>query len=183
MCCWRRWWWPSACMRLVFVRSVVQLGGCTHASVICIWQLVCVVFIRQLRLCLGLKLVEHIHEQPAFQTASHSCADAHAWRPTMTMELVDNAAGTALHNYSHRHSCFACCMQMPTGTGKTITLLSLITSYQLAHPEVRRAQGWRPRQFTTSSSNKHLGALWPRRHFGKAARIVSNGGGKGRVSR
>lgn len=26
---------------------------------------------------------------------------------------------------------------MPTGTGKTITLLSLITSYQLAHPEVR----------------------------------------------
>ncbi len=28
------------------------------------------------------------------------------------------------------------CAQMPTGTGKTITLLSLITSYQLAHPEV-----------------------------------------------
>lgn len=27
-------------------------------------------------------------------------------------------------------------MQMPTGTGKTITLLSLITSYQLAHPDV-----------------------------------------------
>ncbi len=27
-------------------------------------------------------------------------------------------------------------MQMPTGTGKTITLLSLVTSYQLAHPEV-----------------------------------------------
>lgn len=26
--------------------------------------------------------------------------------------------------------------QMPTGTGKTITLLSLITSYQLAHPEI-----------------------------------------------
>ena len=25
---------------------------------------------------------------------------------------------------------------MPSGTGKTITLLSLITSYQLAHPEV-----------------------------------------------
>lgn len=25
---------------------------------------------------------------------------------------------------------------MPTGTGKTITLLSLITSYQLAHPDV-----------------------------------------------
>ena len=24
---------------------------------------------------------------------------------------------------------------MPTGTGKTITLLALITSYQLAHPE------------------------------------------------
>jgi DNA excision repair protein ERCC-2 len=31
-------------------------------------------------------------------------------------------------------------MQMPTGTGKTITLLSLITSYQLAHPEVRSQQ-------------------------------------------
>lgn len=27
-------------------------------------------------------------------------------------------------------------LQMPTGTGKTITLLSLITSYQLAHPDV-----------------------------------------------
>jgi DNA excision repair protein ERCC-2 len=27
-------------------------------------------------------------------------------------------------------------MQMPTGTGKTITLLSLITSYQLAHAEM-----------------------------------------------
>ena len=27
-------------------------------------------------------------------------------------------------------------LQMPTGTGKTITLLSLITSFQLAHPEV-----------------------------------------------
>jgi len=27
-------------------------------------------------------------------------------------------------------------LEMPTGTGKTITLLSLITSYQLAHPEV-----------------------------------------------
>ena len=25
---------------------------------------------------------------------------------------------------------------MPTGTGKTITLLSLITSYQLEHPEI-----------------------------------------------
>jgi hypothetical protein len=30
-------------------------------------------------------------------------------------------------------------LQMPTGTGKTITLLSLITSYQLAHPEVGTA--------------------------------------------
>ena len=29
-----------------------------------------------------------------------------------------------------------CMMQMPTGTGKTITLLSLITSYQLEHPEI-----------------------------------------------
>ena len=27
-------------------------------------------------------------------------------------------------------------LEMPTGTGKTITLLSLITSYQLAHPEM-----------------------------------------------
>jgi Rad3-related DNA helicase len=26
-------------------------------------------------------------------------------------------------------------MQMPTGTGKTITLLSLVTAYQLAHPD------------------------------------------------
>jgi Rad3-related DNA helicase len=33
---------------------------------------------------------------------------------------------------NHNHA-----VQMPTGTGKTITLLSLITSYQLAHPEVR----------------------------------------------
>ncbi|KAL6748525.1 hypothetical protein V8C86DRAFT_1139607 [Haematococcus lacustris] len=29
-----------------------------------------------------------------------------------------------------------CLLEMPTGTGKTITLLSLVTSYQLAHPEV-----------------------------------------------
>lgn len=29
-----------------------------------------------------------------------------------------------------------CLLEMPTGTGKTITLLSLITSYQAAHPEV-----------------------------------------------
>ena len=28
-----------------------------------------------------------------------------------------------------------CLLEMPTGTGKTITLLALITSYQLAHPE------------------------------------------------
>jgi len=28
-----------------------------------------------------------------------------------------------------------CLLEMPTGTGKTITLLSLITSYQLAHRE------------------------------------------------
>ena len=36
------------------------------------------------------------------------------------------------------------CTQMPTGTGKTITLLSLITSYQFAHPEVRLVLGWHP---------------------------------------
>lgn len=29
-----------------------------------------------------------------------------------------------------------CLLEMPTGTGKTITLLSLVTAYQLAHPEV-----------------------------------------------
>lgn len=29
-----------------------------------------------------------------------------------------------------------CLLEMPTGTGKTITLLSLITSYQLAHPDL-----------------------------------------------
>jgi DNA excision repair protein ERCC-2 len=28
-----------------------------------------------------------------------------------------------------------CLLEMPTGTGKTVTLLSLITSFQLAHPE------------------------------------------------
>ncbi len=27
-------------------------------------------------------------------------------------------------------------LEMPSGTGKTVTLLSLITSYQRAHPEV-----------------------------------------------
>ena len=36
----------------------------------------------------------------------------------------------ALDNKQH------CMLEMPTGTGKTITLLSLINSYQLAHPEV-----------------------------------------------
>ncbi|EFN51433.1 hypothetical protein CHLNCDRAFT_140146 [Chlorella variabilis] len=29
-----------------------------------------------------------------------------------------------------------CLLEMPTGMGKTVTLLSLITSYQLPHPEV-----------------------------------------------
>jgi len=29
-----------------------------------------------------------------------------------------------------------CMLEMPSGTGKTVSLLSLITSYQLAHPEV-----------------------------------------------
>merc|ERR1719316_2416363 len=29
-----------------------------------------------------------------------------------------------------------CVLEMPTGTGKTVALFSLITSYQLAHPEV-----------------------------------------------
>jgi Rad3-related DNA helicase len=29
-----------------------------------------------------------------------------------------------------------CVLEMPSGTGKTVSLLSLITSYQLAHPEV-----------------------------------------------
>lgn len=28
------------------------------------------------------------------------------------------------------------CLEMPTGTGKTITILSLVTSYQLQHPEI-----------------------------------------------
>jgi hypothetical protein len=42
-----------------------------------------------------------------------------------------------LRCHLHRHPCPAPdSPQMPTGTGKTITLLSLITSYQLAHPEV-----------------------------------------------
>jgi DNA excision repair protein ERCC-2 len=27
-------------------------------------------------------------------------------------------------------------LEMPSGTGKTVTLLSLITSYQIAHPDV-----------------------------------------------
>jgi DNA excision repair protein ERCC-2 len=31
-----------------------------------------------------------------------------------------------------------CILEMPTGTGKTVTLLSFITSYQLAHREVRK---------------------------------------------
>jgi Rad3-related DNA helicase len=29
-----------------------------------------------------------------------------------------------------------CLLEMPTGTGKTVCLVSLITSYQLAHPNV-----------------------------------------------
>ena len=47
------------------------------------------------------------------------------------MQVTVMRAATAIS--ARRSSPWA---QMPTGTGKTITLLSLITSYQLAHPEV-----------------------------------------------
>ena len=41
-----------------------------------------------------------------------------------------------VHDELMQPTVYVPCVQMPTGTGKTITLLSLITSYQLAHPEV-----------------------------------------------
>jgi Rad3-related DNA helicase len=49
------------------------------------------------------------------------------------------------------------CAQMPTGTGKTITLLSLITSYQLAHPEVSRHD--KQHQHTLASSTMRLSCV------------------------
>jgi hypothetical protein len=64
-----------------------------------------------------------------------------------------------------------CLFEMPTGTGKTITLLSLVTSYQLAHPEVlpavalrRAARAARPallQPFTVHHGQrcKHLGSI------------------------
>jgi DNA excision repair protein ERCC-2 len=30
----------------------------------------------------------------------------------------------------------SCVLEMPSGTGKTVTLLSFIISYKLAHPEI-----------------------------------------------
>ncbi len=49
------------------------------------------------------------------------------------------ATCTSAARLRRRAVCYALqghgCLEMPTGTGKTISLLSLITSYQLAHPE------------------------------------------------
>jgi Rad3-related DNA helicase len=77
------------------------------------------------------------------------CAWACAWRVCMSgvrrLHSKQLKQGSPGCNMCCRCCCCCCCcclllpacMQMPTGTGKTITLLSLITSYQLAHPEVR----------------------------------------------
>jgi DNA excision repair protein ERCC-2 len=37
-------------------------------------------------------------------------------------------------------ACGHCLLEMPTGTGKTAALLSLITSYQRAHPSLEDPQ-------------------------------------------
>jgi len=63
--------------------------------------------------------------------------DTACWRCASTLTTALHCACTVLCGGSNNSIQSApVCAQMPTGTGKTITLLSLITSYQLAHPEV-----------------------------------------------
>lgn len=69
-----------------------------------------------------------------------------------------------------------CLLEMPTGTGKTITLLSLITSYQLAHPIGKLIYCTR----TVHEMEKVLDELrtlqaYQEKELGKAARILGLG--------
>lgn len=55
----------------------------------------------------------------ACRRAAHR-AESRRWTPSHNIILLSQGHG---------------CIEMPTGTGKTISVLSLVTSYQLAHPE------------------------------------------------
>ena len=68
------------------------------------------------------------------------------------------------------------CLEMPTGTGKTITCLALITSYQLAHPECGKLIYCTR---TVPEMEKVLAELrvlrYREKHVGKAAEIMALG--------
>ena len=71
------------------------------------------------------------------------------------------------------------CLEMPTGTGKTITCLSLITSYQLAHPECGKLVYCTR---TVPEMEKVLAELrvlqaYREKHVGDAAQIMALGQG------
>lgn len=71
-----------------------------------------------------------------------------------------------------------CLLEMPTGTGKTITLLSLITSYQLAHPSSSGKLIYCTR--TVHEMEKVLDELrtlqaYQEKELGKAAKILALG--------
>ncbi|KAI5067370.1 hypothetical protein GOP47_0017898 [Adiantum capillus-veneris] len=71
-----------------------------------------------------------------------------------------------------------CLLEMPTGTGKTITLLSLITSYQLAHPTGSNKLIYCTR--TVHEMEKVLDELrtlqaYQEKELGKAAKILALG--------
>ena len=69
------------------------------------------------------------------------------------------------------------CLEMPTGTGKTITCLALITSYQLAHPECGKLIYCTR---TVPEMEKVLAELrvlqaYREKHVGKASEIMALG--------
>ena len=70
-----------------------------------------------------------------------------------------------------------CLLEMPTGTGKTITLLSLITSYQVANPGVGKLVYCTR---TVPEMEKVLAELrvlqeYREKHVGKAAELMALG--------
>lgn len=78
---------------------------------------------------------------------------------------------SALDNKGHG------CLEMPTGTGKTITILSLVTSYQLQHPEIGKlvyCTRTVPEMEKVLSELKEL-QQYRKQHIGNSAELLALG--------